>query len=86
MSFILENGVSIECVDGQSIMITAVGDAAVLNETADYMLKELLKGVEKDAIVNMIVTKYEIDVDTVLKDLDNLVHELMNKKLICIAI
>ena len=82
MKYQLSRGVTIERVDGQSIMITEAGDAAVLNETAGYILDHLLNGEKIDTIVQSTLQNYEVEYSVVTKDIEALLLALKNKGLI----
>lgn len=82
MSYKLGNGVTIENVDGNSILITERGDAAVLNETGAYILDLLLKNNGYEDVIDKIKEIYKVDSNIVGNDVQKLVCELINKGLI----
>jgi len=82
MSYKLREGVTIEHVDEQNILITERGDAAVLNKTAEYILSLLLKNADYEEVILKTAEKYKVDINIVRSDVEKLVCELMNKELI----
>ncbi len=82
MKYKLYKGVTIEHVDGHNVLITERGDAAVLNETAEYILGLLLDGTDYEAVIQKTAKIYKLDRDIVSGDFEKLVRELMDKELI----
>jgi hypothetical protein len=82
MSYKLCEGVTIEQVDGQNVLITEKGDVAVLNETADYILDHLLddSGIEK--AIQKTTETYNTDGAAVRADVEKLIASLIEKDLI----
>jgi hypothetical protein len=83
MGYELCGGVTMEEVDGESIFTTKQGDAAVLNETAAYIVKLLLDGAGHDAAMEKAAEIYEADRETIRRDIWELMRELTQKELIC---
>ena len=82
MKYGLCTDVTIENIDGQSILITKNGDAAVLNETAHTILSYVLNGVDCTSTATKLADVYHIDEHTISEDMKRLVSELVDKKLI----
>lgn len=82
MGYKLCERVSIEHVDGHDILITERGDAAVLNETAEYVLNCLLNRIGYEEVIQKTSEIYDTDSSIVTKDVEVLVCELMNKELL----
>jgi hypothetical protein len=82
MNYKLCEDVTIEEVDNNSILVSEKGDAAILNETAAQILKLLLAGQEVQKIAEIIAKDYGIDEHTVRNDVEELICELADKKLV----
>ena len=82
MSYLLKKGSVVEDIDNELVIVTNTGDAAVMNETAGIVLKELFKKRDVEEIVQTLIAKYETDTATVESDLQILFAELINKGLI----
>ena len=82
MKYELCKDVTIENIDGQSILITESGDAAVLNESAESILSYILSGTDCTSVAEKLADVYHIDENTIIKDIKRLLSELMAKQLI----
>ena len=82
MKYKLCNGVTIEYVDGHNVLITDRGDAAVFNETAEYIFHLLINNTDYDTLIQKVTETYNIDTDTAYKDIPKLVFELIDKSII----
>ncbi len=83
MNYKLCEGVTIEHVDGHSILITEKGDAAVLNETAEFILDLIIiNGADDKAAIQKTSEIYNVDSNIVNSDVEKLVCELADKELI----
>lgn len=84
MKYELCEGVTIENIDGQNILTTERGDAAVLNETAQAILSHVLGETDCTSAVQKLADVYNVDSNTVREDAEQLLSELMEKQLICL--
>jgi hypothetical protein len=82
MNYKLCEGVTIEHVDGHGILITEKGDAAVLNETAEFILSLLINGNDDKVAIQKVAETYNVDNSIVNSDVEKLVCELADKELI----
>lgn len=61
------------------------GEKSVLytfNETASFIFQKLKLGLEKEEIVKRIAKKFNVQEKRALKDFDELIKDLLNKKII----
>ena len=84
----IKEGFVIREIAGQSVVI-ALGVAAKsyngmirLNETAKVIWQCLEKGLDREAIVETILSEYDVDRDLVEKDLDSFINTLKGANVI----
>lgn len=82
MDFELVEGVTMESVDGNAVLITEKGDAAILNETAARILGLLSEDVGFDEAVGIVASEYLTDESTAAADAKRLLGTLSDKGLI----
>jgi lipopolysaccharide biosynthesis regulator YciM len=82
MKYELCTGVTIEKIGEQSVLMTEKGDAAGLNESAESILSYLLDGVDDASAAQKLVDVYDVDSNTLIKDIEKFISELMEKGLI----
>jgi len=84
----IKNGFVVREIAGQSVVV-ALGEASKafngiikLNETGRVMWDMLSEGTEKETIVSKILAEYEIDKETVEKDVDSFVNTLKENNIL----
>ena len=84
----IKEGFVIREIAGQSVVI-ALGAAAKsyngmirLNDTAKLIWQGLEKGMDKDAIVDMILAEYDVERELAEKDFDKFVNALIGANII----
>ena len=84
----IKEGFVIREIAGQSVVI-ALGAAAKsyngmirLNDTAKLIWQGLEKGMDKDAIVDMILEEYDVERELAEKDFDKFVNALIGANII----
>ena len=82
MKYELCDGVTIENIDGETILITSKGDTAVLNESAQAILSHVLSGVDCTSAVQTVADMYDADSTTIRDDAKRFLSRLMEKELI----
>jgi hypothetical protein len=82
MELRLREGAAIEDIDGELVIVTEDGDAAVMNETAGLVLREILKHNDTEEITEKLVATFDIDGPTAERDLQAVLAELLEKELL----
>ena len=84
----IKEGFVVREIAGQSVVV-ALGEASKsfngiikLNETGRVIWDKLTEGAEKEDIVKAILDEYEIDRDTVEKDIDTFVATLKENNIL----
>ena len=84
----IKEGFVVREIAGQSVVV-ALGEASKsfngiikLNETGRIIWDKLTDGAEKEDIVKAILAEYEIDSDTVEKDIDTFVATLKENNIL----
>lgn len=61
------------------------GERSILhtfNETAFYIFRWIKKGYDEEQIVNKLITDYHVDHETAQEDIENLINDLLKKRII----
>lgn len=82
MRYGLCRGVTVEAVDGHTVVITEKGDAVVLNETAGFMLNTILEERSFEDAVRTGVECYDVDENTIRSDWEEFLRETINKNIL----
>ncbi len=84
----IKNGFVIREIAGQSVVV-ALGEASrsfngiiKLNETGRVMWDVLSRGAEKEDVVSKILSEYDVDRETVKKDVDSFVNALKENNIL----
>ncbi len=84
----IKNGFVIREIAGQSVVV-ALGEASrsfngiiKLNETGRVMWDVLSRGAEKEDVVSKILSEYDVDRETVKKDVDSFVNTLKENNIL----
>jgi hypothetical protein len=78
----LGKGVGMEQVDGSCVMTTGCGDVAVLNDTAELILRGVLEGLDAGQMAGTIQGVYDVDARRAMGDAHNLIADLRGKGLL----
>lgn len=82
MRYKLSEGVTIEHVDGNNILVSDDGAAAILNDTATSILRPITDGEDCGETAQKLANAYEMEVAIVVSDVEEFLHDLMEKNLI----
>lgn len=77
MKYKLCDGVSLENVEGNLILVMAQGDVAILNDTAGIIVKKIIEEPDNN-IIDYLYKKYSIEKDNLRADTEELIMELRN--------
>lgn len=83
MKYRINKGFIIQKLDNKTVIFD--GEESVLytfNETASEIFKLLKKNLEEKEIVGKMVKKYQIKPEKIKEDLNHLISDLKNKKII----
>jgi hypothetical protein len=82
MDLRLRDDAVIKNIDGELVVVTKNGDAAVLNETAGFILQELLKQNDVEKTVGKLVAAFDIDELAAKRDLQAILEDFLKKDLL----
>lgn len=78
----INKGFIIQKLDGKIVVFD--GEKSVLNtlnSTASFMFQKIKLGWDKSKIIEAVVKEYTVDRESVAKDLDKMINELIKKKI-----
>lgn len=73
---IFKEELNISTVDDCTVVTTANGDIAIMNETASYMIETLCKEQSIEDSIAEIANHYKTEANIIKYDIDNLLAEL----------
>lgn len=82
MQYEWKDGVTMENIGSQSMLLTKEGDVAVLNESGKFILEQINAGQDNEQIESAMTDKYGISFDTAKRDLNHLLQTLEEKQMI----
>ena len=83
MAYKLNLNVEIQPVGDQLIVLDLSGNTYYsLNESARFMLENLLLGLSRDDVLNATLNQFDAPKDRIATDLDKLISDLVNNRLI----
>ncbi|MGB9883544.1 MAG: PqqD family protein [Microgenomates group bacterium] len=83
MSYQIQKGLIIQKIDKETVIFDAEESVLyTLNETAGEMFKMLKKGLKEGEIVEKMLKKYQVKKERVEKDLQELIKNLEEKKIV----
>jgi len=85
MKFKLCDGVTIEHIEGQNILITKNGDVAVFNETAGYALNIMLNDhADVDVAIQKLSARFSVSLKTAREDVEVFLNACTEKELLAV--
>ena len=82
MQYERKDGVTMENIGSQIMLLSEEGDVAVLNESGKFILEQMNAGKDNAQIEAAMIDKYGITSDTAKRDLNNLLQTLEEKQMI----
>lgn len=80
MKYKLKNGVSMETIEENRILVTEAGDTAILNDLAGEIICEVMEGCDSCGIIDNIAVEYtDTDRNVIKADVDDFLFELSEK-------
>ena len=82
MIYELCEGVTLEDVDGSTVLIDEQGNAAILNDMATDILPRLLSPIDHVELYKIISDEYGVSLNTSCSDIDDFISEMIDKGLL----
>jgi hypothetical protein len=83
MGYALSEGTVLERVGDEAVLVSAKGDTAILNETANFLISQLLSGSSLETAAFSICKEYQVPEDIAATDMKGLVDQLGEKGFLC---
>jgi hypothetical protein len=83
MSYSINKGFIIQKMDDKTVMLD--GDTSTLytlNETADYIVKQIKKKASKQVIIQKMIKRYGVGKEKLTRDFDQVIKDLIKKKIL----
>ena len=83
MSFKIQKGLIVQKIADKTVIFDAEESILyTLNETAAYIFQKLKRGFNKEKIITQMMKRYQVKKERLIKDYDDLINDLIKKKVI----
>lgn len=82
MKYKLSHGVILEEVENNQILVTDMGDVAVLNDTASTIVVDIVNGLEHEELEEKFINTYDVNSDEIKQDLAMFIDKLIERNFI----